>query len=144
MPRQGGSPNNAFNGGTPGLGQRAGYATGEVQQFTREFRLRRENAENLRRDLAQQGVNTRELDRAIENMRQLENSRAFGDPQGLETLQSAMIEQLKTFEFGLYRSLGLGTDGRPALGANAPVPAEYRAMIEEYYRSLAGTSKRKN
>jgi len=52
-----------------------------------------------------------------------------------------MIEGLKTFEFSLYRSLGMGTDGRPALGANAPVPAEYRAMIEEYYRSLAGTAK---
>ena len=117
--------------------------TGDIQQFTREFRLRRENAEGLRRDLAQQGVNTRELDQAIENMRQLENSRAFNDPKGLAQLQSAMIEGLKTFEFGLYRSLGLGNDGRPALGSNAPVPAEYRAMIEEYYRSLAGSTTKK-
>ena len=88
-------------------------------------------------------MNTRELDQAIYNMRQLENSRAFNDPKGLTQLQSAMIEGLKTFEFGLYRALGLGTDGRPALGSNAPVPAEYRAMIEEYYRSLAGTTKKK-
>ena len=116
-------------------------ATSDVQQFTREFRLRRENAEGLRNELAQQGVNTRELDRAIDAMRQLENARAFGDPKNLETLQSAMIEGLKTFEFGLYRALGMSTDGRPALGASAPVPAEYRAMIEEYYRSLAGSTK---
>ncbi len=88
-------------------------------------------------------MNTRELDQAIENMRQLENSRAFNDPKGLAQLQSAMIEGLKTFEFGLYRSLGLGNDGRPALGSNAPVPAEYRAMIEEYYRSLAGSTTKK-
>ena len=118
---------------------------GDVQQFTREFRLRRENAETLRGQLQQQGLNTRELDKAIDDMRQLENSKAFNDPKQLESLQSAMIEGLKNFEFGMYRTLGLGADGRPALGANASVPAEYRAMIEEYYRSLAGsgTTKKK-
>jgi hypothetical protein len=128
--------NGAPRGGAP-------MSPSDVAQFTREFRLRRENAEGLRRDLAQQGVSTRELDRAIDNMRQLENSKAFSDPKSLEALQGAMIEGLKTFEFGLYRTLGMGTDGRPALGANAPVPAEYRAMIEEYYRSLAGSTKKK-
>ena len=49
-------------------------------------------------------------------MRQLENARAFGDPKNIESLQGAMIEGLKTFEFGLYRSLGMTTDGRPAVG----------------------------
>jgi len=125
--------------GVPGSGQR--LSAEDSRQFAREFALRRESAEGLRRDLAQQGVDTRELDRAIENLRQLENARTFNDPNALAALQNAMIEGLKTFEFGLYRTLGLGSDGRPALGANAPVPAEYRSMIEEYYRSLAGSTK---
>ena len=129
------------NGGTPNGGTRLGAMAGpEIQQFTREFRLRRENAEQLRGELRAQGLNTRELDRAIEDMRQLENARAFGDPKNLESLQGAMIEGLKTFEFGLYRSLGMTTDGRPGAGGSAPVPAEYRAMVEEYYRSLSGSS----
>ena len=116
--------------------------SGSPQQFAREFRLRRENAEGLRREAAAQGVDTRELDRAIEGLRQLENSRAFGDPKGLEQLQTAMLERLKNFEFALYRSVGLGADGRPAAGARAAAPAEYRALVEEYYRVLAGAKRR--
>ena len=142
-PQQGGAPTMTTGGGmptgAPTGGSRGQLPAGDMQQFTREFRLRRENAEALRNQVAQQGLNTRELDRAIDNLRQLENSKVFNDPKALSALQSGMIEGLKTFEFGLYRSLGLGSDGRPALGANAPVPAEYRAMIEEYYRSLAVT-----
>jgi hypothetical protein len=116
--------------------------SGSPEQFAREFRLRRENAEGLRRESAAQGVDTRELDRAIEGLRQLENSRAFGDPKGLEQLQTAMLERLKNFEFALYRSVGLGADGRPAAGARAAAPAEYRALVEEYYRVLAGSKRR--
>jgi hypothetical protein len=116
--------------------------SGTPEQFAREFRLRRENAEGLRREAAAQGVDTRELDRAIEGLRQLENSRAFGDPKGLEQLQTAMLERLKNFEFALYRSVGLGADGRPAAGARAAAPAEYRALVEEYYRVLAGSKRR--
>jgi len=52
-----------------------------------------------------------------------------------------VIEGLKTFEFTLYRKLGLGDSKAPTLGANAPVPAEYRAAVEEYYRSLAGAKR---
>jgi hypothetical protein len=48
-----------------------------------------------------------------------------------------VLEKLKDFEFALLRSAGMGTDGRPAAGARAAVPAEYRAMVEEYYRQLA-------
>ena len=148
-PRAGGMP----NGGMPNSGMPSGQAspTGNVggmnpsgtpEQFAREFRLRRENAEGLRREAAAQGVDTRELDRAIEGLRQLENSRAFGDPKGLEQLQTAMLERLKNFEFALYRSVGLGADGRPAAGARAAAPAEYRALVEEYYRVLAGSKRR--
>jgi hypothetical protein len=53
-----------------------------------------------------------------------------------------MLERLKDFEFALLRSVGMGTDGRPAAGARASVPAEYRAMVEDYYRSLASGRKR--
>ena len=105
--------------------------------------MRRESAEALRTELGKQGVDTKELDKAIESMRQLENGRTFSDTRSLEQLQSAMIDGLKGFEFGLYRSLGLGAEGRPALGARAAVPAEYRALIDEYYRSLASDRKKK-
>jgi hypothetical protein len=111
--------------------------------FSREMRLRRQTAEEVRREAAAQGVNTQELDRAIQAMREMENTGAFGDPQGLEQLQSALLERLKDFEFALYRAVAGSADGRPAVGARAAAPAEYRQMVEEYYRSLAGGKRRK-
>jgi len=116
----------------------SGMSAGDARQLSREFALRRQNAEALRGELQKQGVTTGELDRAIDALRRLENSSLGGDPQGIDQLQASVIDGLKTFEFSLYRRLGLGDSKGPMLGSRAPVPAEYRAAVEEYYRSLAG------
>ena len=130
-------------GGTGGNASRLGrVSTGEARQFAREVAMRRQNAEDLRKELVKQGVSVSELDRAIDEMRLLERSQLTGDPKGIDQLQGSVIEGLKTFEFSLYRKLGLGDGKSPTLGSSAPVPAEYRAAVEEYYRSLAGTRRK--
>ena len=137
--QQGGQQNQGgeANGSPGGGGGNGRLSASDARQFSREFRLRREAAESLRRELAQQGgVDLRELDRAISDLRQLESGRRFGDPLGVEELQAAVIEGLKTWEFRLFRALGQAGDNRPALGAPSQAPAEYRALVEEYYRSL--------
>jgi len=103
--------------------------------------MRRGSAEDLRKELTKQGIATTELDKAIDEMQRLQGSLASGDPKGVDELQKSVIEGLKTFEFTLYRKLGLGDSKGPALGSTAPVPAEYRAAVEEYYRSLAGARR---
>ena len=117
-------------------------SSGDARQFSREFGARRENAEALRQELIKQGVPVGDLDKVIDELRRLESGRAFGDPGGLDELQAAMIENLKSVEFSLYRKLGLGDGKSPTLGTRAPVPAEYRAAVEEYYRSLAGARRK--
>jgi hypothetical protein len=132
----GGQNSEGAPGGGAGVpGDRLGG--GDARQFAREFRLRREAAESLRRDLANQGVPTGELDRALDDLRRLESGRPFSDPKGLAELQQQVIEGLKTWEFMLWRRLGLLDGNRPALGAPVQAPAEYRALVEEYYRALA-------
>jgi hypothetical protein len=126
-------------GGTPG--SRNGIDPSDARQFARELAMRRGSAEELRKELAKQGIDTGELDRAIDEMQRLQGSLASGDPKGIDELQKSVIEGLKTFEFTLYRKLGLGDSKGPALGSTAPVPAEYRAAVEEYYRSLAGARR---
>ena len=142
---QAGDPNQPGQGtqlGMPGGGQLGGggqpgrLSGGDARQFSREFALRRQAAEALRRDLAGQEVERAELDRIIGDLRRLESGRPFNDPEALENLQRAVIEGLKTWEFKLWRSLGQNGDNRPALGAPSQVPSEYRALVEEYYRSL--------
>ncbi len=99
--------------------------------------MRRDDAERLRGLAREQGVDVAELDRAIEELRRLEAGRALGDPRASEALQTAALERLKAFEFSLFRQLNEKGGPRSALGARSPVPSEYRAQVEEYYRSLA-------
>jgi len=125
--------------GRPGQGQEQGQGQGQgggdARQIAGEFRLRRQAAEELRDDLRRQGVETGELDRMINDLRSLE--RPTGNPAGLDQLQAALIERMKTFEFTLWRKFNGDAVGGPALGSSGQVPPEYRALVEEYYRSLA-------
>jgi len=126
-------------GNTPGSG---GVPNGrldpeDVRQFAREFREQRQSAEALRRDLKQMGVDPADLDRMIEQMRQLESGRNYDDPVSLERLQQQLIEGLKAFEFALRRQVEGDDRGRPVLGASGDVPAGFRQMVDEYYRSLS-------
>jgi hypothetical protein len=117
-------------------------ASADPRQLSRELGLRRANAEALRGELSRQGVNVADLDRMIDAMRQLERGGGIGDPRALAQLQGSVIEGLKEFEFSLYQRLGLAGGKGPSLGTRAAVPEEYRAAVEEYYRSLAGARKR--
>ena len=132
--------NPSGGGGTGGI-TRNGIDRSDARQFARELAMRRGSAEDLRKELTKQGIATTELDKAIDEMQRLQGSLASGDPKGVDELQKSVIEGLKTFEFTLYRKLGLGDSKGPALGSTAPVPAEYRAAVDEYYRSLAGARR---
>ncbi len=139
--REGGRPPNGDPGSLP-PGARADQPGGRsdndgVRQFSREFRARRQAAESLRADLRTLGQDTGDLDRLLDRFRQLDNQQTFGDVRGLDQLETDLIEGLKELEFSLWRRFGDEGGQRPAAGASARVPPQYREMVEEYYRSLA-------
>jgi hypothetical protein len=47
-----------------------------------------------------------------------------------------VAEGLKRFEYALRRKVGDDTD-RALVNGSEDVPAEYKALVEEYYRSLS-------
>ena len=116
---------------------------GDPRQISRALGLRRANAEALRRQLAGQGIDVRDLDRSIDALRQLERSGALADPRAVDRLEGSVIDGLKDFEFALTRKLGGAQAGGPSLGTRSPVPEQYRGDVEEYYRSLAGGRREK-
>ena len=113
----------------------------EAQQLSRELRERLSDAQALRRDLTEQGVETRELDRAINGLRSLADERLQLDERAAADLRTQTIEGLKAFEFALRRELGAGSDDRVLLGRPGDVPSAFKQYVEEYYRSLAGSKK---
>jgi hypothetical protein len=60
----------------------------------------------------------------------------WADPLGQAELLAAVAEDLKLFEYRLRRSVEGGRE-RPFLAGSEDLPQEYRALVEEYYRSLA-------
>ena len=129
----GGSPGGAGQGG-PG-GSRANAP--DIRQLARELRAQQGAAESLRRSLAGTGTNTTDLDNAINRMRNLDAAKILGDPKALAQLRAGVVEDVKAFEFSLRRTLGAPESSGPALGASDNVPAAYRDMVSEYFKSLA-------
>lgn len=83
------------------------------------------------------GVALPALDAAIESLRRLEGERAMADPRNLAALQDAVAASLQRVEFELWRRFGTPAGSRPASGIAGEAPAAYRAMVEEYFRTIA-------
>jgi len=132
-----GSPNGSGppRGGVP-QGDGLRLSPEDAQQFSREAAQRLADAEALRRELAGKGVPTAELDRAIDNLRQLTNPRTLEDTHTAAELRSKTIEGFKDFEFGLRRALGGADSTRVLLERAGDVPPAYKQNVEEYYRSI--------
>jgi len=148
--QQGGDANSGGNPNGPAGGDRYGYGDArnwggyyggrwdpnDIRQWRGEYRQWAADADALRRQLQASGMNPRELDDIIRDLRMFDNDRLFADPQGLEKLQTAAIDRLKKFEFALRRKNEAGNDSLSLSGSDQ-VPEGFRQAIEEYYRSLA-------
>jgi hypothetical protein len=147
-------PSSQPSAGAPGQGRPGGASSGaprggrgrltpdDTRQFRREFRDRRESAEALRRELAGQGRDVADLERLIARLRELESRRGYDDAEEIARLQGAVIEGLKAFEFALWRDVAQQTGTEPRLEGSDEVPAGFRSLVEEYYRSLAKSGRK--
>jgi len=78
-----------------------------------------------------------DLDRLIRDLRTLDSDRLVNDPEEIARLQGQLVEGFRRFEFQLRRTLGEVGANELLLSGSDEAPAEYRKLIEEYYRSLA-------
>jgi len=142
MGNGGGNPNagGVPRGGMP-QGSGARLSPEDAQQFSREAQQRLNDAEALRRELARTGQPTKELDRAIDNLRQLVNPQVLEDTRASADLRAKTIDGFKDFEFALRRALGEGDSTRVLLERSGDVPPAYKQHVEEYYRAIGKGKK---
>ena len=114
----------------------------EIRQFRREFRQREAQLRELGGQLSEAGQDAGDLQSVLRAMQRLQQDAVYGDPAQVARLQDEILQMLKRLEFGLRRQVEGTSDGRAALGGSDDVPDEYRALVEEYYRKLAGTGRR--
>lgn len=117
-------------------------AAGDMAAPEREARERRTEAEALRRELQALGVDARELDALISNMRALDSARVYTDLDEAARLQTQLAEGFKRFEFDLRRKLGAAGADQLLLGGSDDTPAAYKKLVEDYYRALAKDRKK--
>jgi hypothetical protein len=134
----GGGPRTGWGGGDARNwdGRYGSFSPDDIRQFRRELREWQGDAQALRQRLTQAGIDPRELDAIMRQLRELDNDQVFADPRNLAALQANALEKLKNFEFNL-RKKAQGDDQPLSLSGSEEVPAGFRTQIEEYFRSLA-------
>ncbi|MDX1646789.1 MAG: hypothetical protein R3304_06580, partial [Longimicrobiales bacterium] len=109
----------------------------EIRQYQSEFRQREIQARELRDQLRESGRSTEELQSVLEAFQRLQQDDTYADPEELVAIHADMLDQLKRLEFVLRRTVEGEAERRGTLSGADEVPEGYRALVEEYYRSLA-------
>ena len=114
----------------------------DPQQTARELQQRIADAEAIARDLRRQGQDVAPLDRAIEAMKMASTFTSLEDKRAEAVLRTQVVEGLKAYEFALRRANGDDAGNRVLLERSGEVPPAFKAMVEEYYRSLSRSPKK--
>ena len=93
-------------------------------------------ARALREQLREQGVDARELEDIMRRMRELDAERTYRDVEALNRLQTFVAERMKRFEYTLRERAALA-EGQTRITPGETVPAEYRSLVDEYFRTLS-------
>ena len=78
-----------------------------------------------------------DLDEAIDIMNRLRDTEIYRDLPAIAVLQEDLRQNLRRLEFTLRREVEGDGAGRASLSGSDEVPAGFRQLVEEYYRSLA-------
>ena len=134
-----GQGSSSASGGRPfgmGGGGQGRLGSADIRQLRRELAERAEDAEAFRRALEASGVTSPQAAALAQRLQGLASDRNFKDPLGLADLTAQVATDIKMLEYVLRRQ----ADGdRPALqlSGSEELPPGYRAMVEEYYRTLS-------
>jgi hypothetical protein len=109
----------------------------DIQQFMDEFKEYRDNLEQLRRGLTAQNFSEADVDAVLQKLRTLEQQAIYEDPEELARTQAASIAALKELEYSLRSELQGDFGNRLILSGNEEIPAAFRELVEEYYRTLS-------
>ena len=124
------------SGGGYGSRRPGRFTQDDIRQFRGEARQWTREAERLARLLRQQGIDPRELDEILRNLRRLEDERVYQDAEELARLQTQVTEGVKRFEYGLRRRIE-GAGNQILLSGSDEVPEQFRKLVEQYYKSLS-------
>jgi hypothetical protein len=125
----------AFGGAARGDPRR--LTNEEIRQYQRELQERAGQVADLRDRMRDMGQPIDDLQAVLEGLDRLGDQGVLTNPDELAMIHADMVDRLKRIEFGLRREVEGETDRKATLTGSDEVPDGYRALVEEYYRSLA-------
>ena len=108
----------------------------DVRQFRGEARQWSNEAQDLRRLMRTQKLDTRALDEVMRGLQALQQPDSYHDPDALAKMQAGLAAQMKRLEFELRRKID-ANGNQVFLSGNDEVPEAYRKLVEQYYRALS-------
>ena len=115
------------------------FDPGEIADFRREFAERRGLLERMTEVMTADEHGARDISRLLGEMRAMEQSEDFSDPQRSLLRQRQLIAELKELELRLKRDSGKTPERSLILSGNDSIPPQYRPQVEEYFRELSRT-----
>lgn len=109
----------------------------DIAGFQRDFRGQRADLEALSADLDRSGHRARDIGALVAALRKLEQADAYQDPRAVLQRQAALIAALKELEFELRKDVDKAPAPTLTLSGNDKVPAEFRRLVDEYFRDLS-------
>ncbi|MFO1351445.1 MAG: hypothetical protein U1F68_12565 [Gammaproteobacteria bacterium] len=114
----------------------------DIQALQGEFNRQRSEAERIGQALNEAGERNDDIQAVMQRLQALENQTAYADPEQLARLQADAIERLKQLEFKLRKGASENTEQRLSSTAEGEAPEGYRALVEEYYRTLSRETRK--
>ena len=133
-----GAPNNNPSGSS------ADARPGGLRQIANQARQLADDAQDVRRQLQQAGIAPKDLapvDDVVKALRELGNEKNLQNPTGLQELYQTAVQRFKTLEFEIRKRVDT-TNQELFLSGSEDVPAAFRTLIEEYYRTLSKKGKK--
>jgi hypothetical protein len=109
----------------------------DIRQLQSDLGQRMIDAQELRGLLDRNSTQMDNLEKAIESLRRAGDYRNYDDPEQIARLKAA-IDYTHKLEFDLNRDLErLGLNEKYFLSEDNEAPADYKKLVDEYYKSLA-------
>ncbi len=118
------------------------FTPDDIRQFREEISQWSREVQALRQDLVDENldIDLKDLDAILRVLGQLEDEQVSKTVAELERFQTFVTEHIKRFEYLLRRQVN-ENNAEVLLSGVDEVPESFRAMVEQYYRSLSSNSQ---
>jgi hypothetical protein len=110
-----------------------------MRQLANNARQLADQAADIGRQLRAAGVNPKDItpvDEVVKALRAMGDEKNLKNPAGLQELYQTAVQRFKALEFEIRKRVDTSNE-QLFLSGSEEVPASFRSLIEEYYRTLS-------